>query len=364
MARILSFDRNFAPMVVCVGTIVLAGLPLSAQDDDAEASSGPQQAVIERVPLVLRNPQEFQVPLSLKPAVSVALVARVDAEVSNIMVGMGDAAKARTELLRLESTERQLELQQATAQFQLAQLLQKNGQESEDVLKARLDLARIQLTLAEHRAEETIIRAPFDGTVTDVHVVKNQFVRAGDPVLTLADLTKLTVDVPVDRKEVKQGDKIDVRVEDVTVSATVEAILPLDAKFEPLRDLFLSIATARLTIDNGGGQFHVGQTVYSDLIPRQMVTEVATANLSNTDDGRRKVQVIRDGFVRDIPVELLGQMGEDYVFVTGRFAATDELIVSSSEELLDGTRVMHSAAAPAEGQSPRPRSGPTGRPSF
>jgi hypothetical protein len=74
------------------------------------------------------------------------------------------------------------------------------------------------------------------------------------------------------------------------------------------------------------------------------------------------VQVIRDGFVRDVKVELLGQMGEDYVFVSGRFGLTDELVLKSSEPLLDGSRVMAQGQSQGAGSSPEPKgNAPAGR---
>jgi hypothetical protein len=91
--------------------------------------------------------------------------------------------------------------------------------------------------------------------------------------------------------------------------------------------------------------------VYSDLIPRHPVVESPTAAIGNSADGQRKVQVIREGFVRDVPVQLLGQSGDTHVFVTGRFGPTDELVVKSSAELLDGTRVVQATEDPVAGAS-------------
>jgi hypothetical protein len=53
--------------------------------------------------------------------------------------------------------------------------------------------------------------------------------------------------------------------------------------------------------------------------------------------------------VRDVPVELLGQVGPDRIYVSGPFRNDDELIVRSSRELPDGTRVRPRRA----GERPR-----------
>ncbi|REJ71701.1 MAG: HlyD family efflux transporter periplasmic adaptor subunit [Planctomycetota bacterium] len=312
-----------------------------AQDDD-DKPEGPQQAVIERLPLVLRDPQTYRSPMHLEPITSIDVVAQIDGVVSSVMFKAGDKASARAEAVRLESEERQLELDLARSRFQAAQIEQRTAGEgaNQELIEAKLDIARNELKLAEHRLDQAISYIPFDGQVTWVHVVPGQFVRAGDPVMTVADLSKLMVAVPVERSEVQPGDTLELKVEDASVSAKVEDVHPLLERFEPLRDLFLSIATARAVIDNSNGAYSPGQTVYSDLIPRHPVSEVPTIALGNTDDGARRVQVIREGFVRDVPVVLLGQSGDDYVFVAGRFSERDELVVKSSEELLDGMRVV------------------------
>ncbi len=331
----------------------------------AGATTERQQAVIERMPLVTRPAQTYQVPLHLEPVTSLDLVAQVDGVVAAISVKAGDRISAQSEALRLESTERQLEFDRAKAAYRAAQLEQAAASaQAAELATAKLDVAKFELQLAQHRLDQTMIRAPFTGTITRMYVVQGQFVRAGQPLANLADVTRVVVEMPVDRKGVQSGAAMSVKVEDATANGTLEAVLPLAERFEPLRDLFLSIASGRVVIDNSSGQFSVGQTVYSDMIPRQPVVEVPMVTVGNTPEGRRKVQVIREGFVRDVPVELLGQVGDTHIFVTGRFGATDELIVKTSEELLDGTRVVPAgeavparAAAAGAGPTHRTESG-------
>jgi multidrug efflux pump subunit AcrA (membrane-fusion protein) len=312
--------------------------------------------VIERLPLVLRDPKSYQTPLTLRPVTAIDLVAQVDGIVASVQVLPNQSVVKQSEAARLESAERQLELERAQAAAKVAQGA--TGAQAADLL----DVAKLDVKIAEQRLDKTIVRVPFDGTVTNTYVVPGQFVRAGDPLVRLADLRKLTVDLPVDRNLVKPGSNLELKVEDQTVTGLVNAVLPLQPRFEPLRDLFLSVAMAQVVVDNAGGKFVEGQTVYSDVIPRAPVTEVPTPAVTSNTEGNRRVQVIREGFVRDVPVELLGQAGNDYVYVTGRFGATDELVVKSSKELRDGMRVLPATALAADAPSPGgtrpPQTGP------
>jgi multidrug efflux pump subunit AcrA (membrane-fusion protein) len=253
-----------------------------------------------------------------------------------------------------------LELDRATAALRAAE------QESASTgAAARVEVAKKDVELAEFRLEQTIIRMPWDGTLYQVHVTEGHYVRAGDPLVTIADPSRVFVEAPIDRTQSKVGDVIELHVEEVNAQGTLAAILPLSERLDPLRGLFASVASGRIELDNADGRFLPGQTVYSPLIPRQPVGEVPVAAVGNTDDGQRKVQVIRDGVVRDVPVQLLGQIGQEYVWVSGRFGTTDQLILRSSEPLADGTAVTPRtvaeqgsvpAAQPAAG-SPAPRTG-------
>jgi hypothetical protein len=64
------------------------------------------------------------------------------------------------------------------------------------------------------------------------------------------------------------------------------------------------------------------------------------------------VQVLRDNVVRDIPVAVLAPIGSDRSFVSGPVDAADELIVSATQELADGTVVR--SALPAVQQAAKP----------
>ena len=311
-----------------------------------EVDNGPDHAVIERVSLALRDPATYHVTMELEPATSVRLVARVDGVIHRVLAERGEAVSREEEVVRLESGLCELELERAKAALQLAQHESEfaEGGPSSIIASDRVRVAELDVQIAEHRQDDTRTRVPFDGTITAIHVVPGQVVRSGDPLVTLSDLSQLTVDVPVSRPDVDEGAPFELRVEEQAVTGQITHLLPLAEEFHRLRDLFLSVTTARITVDNQAGELSVGQTVHSDFVPRHPVAEIPTAALLNADDGQRKVQVIREGYVRDVPIQLLGQDGDEYVFVSGRFGPADELVVKTSAELLDGTRVVPSTS--------------------
>ncbi len=303
--------------------------------------------LVERAPLILRDSTRFQIPLRLEAARSVRISARVDGVVATLPTKLGDRVQAQGEVGRLESQERQLELAKAQAALRAAQAERAAASgPAASVAEARIDEAKAAAEIAALRLDACNLRSPLTGTVTQVHVSEGQFVKAGEPIVTVVDPTKLVVEVPIDAKTATAGSRTELMVEDQTVPATVDAIVPLRERFEPLRDLFVAVSTGMLSIDNSGGKLRVGQTAYSPMIPRQAVTEVPTSAVSNSGDGDRKVQVIRDGIVRDVRIQPLGQQGDAYLFVSGRFGAGDELVLKSSEPLLDGARIVAPEGTP------------------
>ncbi|OYW18924.1 MAG: hypothetical protein B7Z55_09770 [Planctomycetales bacterium 12-60-4] len=167
-------------------------------------------------------------------------------------------------------------------------------------------------------------------------VVEGQYVRAGDPLVEVGDSSRVKVEVPTERSAATKGSQVTVKIESVEVQGVIEAILPLNPAFDPLRDLFESITSAVVVFDNADGRLFAGQTVYVPLIPRNPVVQVASSSILNTADGARKVQVLRGAVVRDLTVTLMGPVGIDRLYVAGPFSVNDEVIYETSHQLPDG----------------------------
>lgn len=326
--------------------------PATGAATSTDSKAGGRSIVIERAPVIFRDPGKYQVNLHLLPARRLSLTSSVDGVVSSIQTKLGSEIASQAEAVRLDASEAQLHLLRAQAARKAAQA-ELDGANNKAAAEARLEVADADLKLAELRQSRSIIRTPLQGIVTSIHVVVGEFVRAGQPLVDVIDTTELFVDVPVEGQKQNVGDPIELRIEDSTVTGQLQSVLPLTTQFDSLRELVPSPATGRVVLPNSAGKWRAGQTVYSPLIPRFPVAEVPTGAVQNADQGTRKVQVIREGFVRDVPVSLLGQIGGDYIFVSGRFGVNDELIVKSSETLLDGARVT-SRAPQGANNSPQP----------
>ena len=289
--------------------------------------------------------------------------------VRSIKLKTGDKAITQTPAIQLDNAAQTLAVEKAQLQVKLAQLGTKEFGANTEIGKIKLEIAQKELDLARMKLAETLLNTPFECEVFRIQAVAGQYVAPGEPLMTIADTSKLKVEIPVDRRQVQPGQSITLRVEDQQQSVKVESVLPLSSGFEKLRELFPTVASAVVVLDNSGGRFKPGQTVFADIIPRNPITELPNTALQNLADAaqpdQRQVQVIRNFVVRNVPVRVLSQVGASRSYVTGEFQDGDELITSSTVPLKDGSQVRPTTPAKPVKNSPGTTGpgSPTRRPS-
>lgn len=331
-----------------------------AVDSSSDSNNAPAEIVIHRRRIHLRAPEKYQVPMHLDPVRTVRLAAPFDGTVKSILHKPGAHLESAAEVIRMDMTEKELRRDRAKALYQVAKLEDEQASgNAKPLADARLQAAKAELDLAVYWVEQGAIRAPFSCEVLRVDVSEGQIVRMGEPLAIVGDMTALMVEMPVDRNATKAGQPMEIKVEDRTVPATVDAILPLAPRFEALRDLVPSAASAVLVVPNTDGRLRAGQTVYSQFVPRDVVADVPNNCITNSPDGNHKVQVLRNNVVRDVPIATLAAVGSDRSFISGPFDPSDEVIESASPELADGTIVRPSLALPQPQEAAKP--GPTSR---
>jgi membrane fusion protein (multidrug efflux system) len=353
------FPRNLMQCGLLTGMLILGQTTTSFAQPPVTAD--PNQVTIKRESLLLTSPDHYKVPLILKPQRQIMFVATAGGLIENVQGKPGDQLREQAEIIRLDTTREALLLIKAKADYEAGKMreqLAKDGKgnvpagvaaEELKSLKALLDLAQLDV-------DRRVLRAPFSGKIGAVHVAVGQYVRTGDLLASYGDQSQLTVNVPVDRIKAKEGDEIDLKIEGNPVKGKIQVINPLSLEFDNLRELIESPATATVIIDNAQAKLFPGQSVFVDIIPKEAVTRVPNQVIAtNQTAGDRKIQVIRENTVRDIPIRLLAPVGNDYTYVTGPFKPGDEVILSSSIPLTDGVTVQ-STMQPAPDANAPPKS--------
>ncbi len=91
----------------------------------AESNSGPTEIVIHRRRIHLRTPEKYQLSMHLDPVRTVRLAAPFDGSVKSILHKAGDRLESGGEVVRMDTTEKQLRLDRAKALFKVAQIEEK-----------------------------------------------------------------------------------------------------------------------------------------------------------------------------------------------------------------------------------------------
>lgn len=143
---------------------------------------------------------------------TVTLKTEIAGQVLELLVEKGDAVKRGDILLRLSPDERPHQLEQARAlqqqrelEYQAAKALKSKGLQAERQLAEAVSLlraARVQLKSAELNVERQTLRAPFDGVIQARQAEQGDYLKVGDPVLTLVNLNPLVVRGDVAESEV------------------------------------------------------------------------------------------------------------------------------------------------------------------
>ncbi len=274
----------------------------------------------------------------------------MDGMIRSVDARLGTAVRESQELVLFDATEANASLQSATAELKEKRLMQKRHSD---------DLAGLQVEAAEARVEAgkgrwsdrcdrprplRLAASSMWPVCPDSSCSRGTIDRGGE----VADTSSRSAVLPVDRRVVAVGSDINVPVEEQEVSGKVAAVLPLPESFAVLRELATPYAAASVVFPNSKGQLDAGYRARPAGVPVTALANIPRRAV-HADDLRGAanflVQVIRNEYVTNIPVHVLGPIGPDRVQVSGQFRRTDALIVGSSVSLIPGTLVrIHDGA--------------------
>jgi multidrug efflux pump subunit AcrA (membrane-fusion protein) len=341
-------SRGFAFLWACVSVAGGQTLPTSAR--------------IESVPLELTMPERYQVAELLEPVRRVTLIAPSDGFVRSIEFRLGSPVKELQEIAQLDRGEASAQLKIAAAEVK-EQEAELKGHAASDLHRSHLDAAKARMELAQIALDHCTLRAPFSGRLVALPVCAGQYVLKGTTIAELADVSALKTLLPVDRRSVASGASLTVQVEGQELTGKVQAVVPLPLQYVALRELATPLAGAWVVVPNAKGELEPGLRVRPTTVP---VTPIATIPKRAVKQGDARssegamVQVIRNEYVTNVPVRVLGDTGPERTQITGLLRRTDALIVSSSVSLLAGTLVRFgdgSTQRGIEGQPPDPSHG-------
>ena len=198
--------------------------------------------------------------------------------------------------------------------------------------------ARASLDLAEIALQDALVTAPYPGVVIGRHSVAGNYVRIGDPIVTLLNdqAMEIEVDVPALRAaRLTVGTEVQVSLQDgVTLQASIRAVVPEENPRTRTRGVRLTPLMPMAAAHFAGNQAVTVQIPVG--AARQATTVHKDAIVIN--GGRQMVYVVEDGKVAPRPVET-GESSGNRVEVLSGLMEGDIAVVRGNERLRPGQAV-------------------------
>tara|TARA_B100001559_G_scaffold276034_1_gene246800 strand:- start:281 stop:1420 length:1140 start_codon:yes stop_codon:yes gene_type:complete len=177
---------------------------------------------------------------SLLPSQRVLMRSQIDGVIENINFEEGDEITKEKRLIDISTKELQLKLKIAIADSNLAEINIKRDEKLAssnlisssqlDQTRTRAESARLNKELARISLKKSLISSPLDGTVKTKHVKVGEFVRKGDKLVEILDLSRVIVKVNIPELEIleiKIGQKVEIALyimEEIIFSGEVKNI--------------------------------------------------------------------------------------------------------------------------------------------
>lgn len=268
----------------------------------------------------------------------------------------GERVKKGAKLFALDSRKEIAQVAQVKAEEELARQNAERAkqlagtraisQQEVDQLASQVDVRRATRQLEEERLADRVIYAPFDSVAGPRMVSLGQFVNMGTTLVTLVDLDKVKITFRIPERQlsfVKLGQEARVKVgayPDKVFTGKVDLI-------NPEIDATTRTAEIRLMAPNAEGLLKPGMFARVELVTGRredglVIPESAlVAGLENFS-----VYVITGDVARVQPVKLGVRMPGKVEIASG-LMATQEIVVSGTQKLVDGTKVVNSPDIPA-----------------
>jgi membrane fusion protein, multidrug efflux system len=360
--RFGSFVTYFVGLLVIVGAAV-AGLQLWLQKDAQLVAS--REALAEgiargpavQVATIVQGPKERTITLlgDTRPYQVATVYGKVSGYVRSIAVDRGDHIKEGQIIAEVESAETDRQYDAAVSDMDNKH---KNAEREQDLVARgwtsvqTADAAATAYRMAQANVAQLqvmksyeILRAPFDGTVTarfvDVGVLVQSSVTnqtSNQPVVTIADMTRLRVDVYVEQRDVPfvhVGDMADV-ADGANAERHVRArISRTSDQLDPrTRTLFVE-----LDVDNSENFLVPGSFAYVTLhVPVASYPEIPVTALLVRGSNTFVADVGNDSMVHLRPVKVASTDGMRVALADGARVG-DRVAVNLPDEIADGSRV-------------------------
>ena len=373
---------GLAVLLVAAGLFRALSARKEQQEAVAKAAQQMVQAVVELAPTDVVKAQQrdlaqgLPVSGSLRAVNSALVKARVAGELQGLTVREGDAVKAGQLIARVDATESQARVRQAQqqadaarSQIDIAQRQFDNNKALVDqgfISKSALDtsLNNLQSAQANYKAaaanvdlarkglDDTLLRAPIGGVVSQRLAQPGERVGIDARVIEIVDLSRLELEAAL-----SAGDSMDVRVGQqamLQVEGSARPVAARVARINPSAQAGSRSVLAYLSIENGAG-LRQGMFAQGTLGTGQASALTVPLSAVRTDKPVPYVLLVEDNRVahRSVQTGARGKAENELMVAVQGLAPGALVIQGNLGPLREGTPVRFTAAARSS-KSPSP----------
>ena len=322
---------------------LLSGLFLVSCSKKEEAVAEEASEVVKVLTLQEETiSRELEFTTTLKPYDKVAVSPAMAGRIANIYVKEGDYVSKGQLLVKMDETnylKTKLEFENIKVDFERISALNENNnvaKQTYDQMKAKYDIYKTSL---ENLEENTYLRAPFSGVITEKNYENGElFTQMNILTLMKIDYLKAYISVPETYLPIlKKGSEVVIYSDiyaDVKFNATIETIFPT---IDPSTHTFQVL----LRVPNGKNSLRPGMFVRTKLelgktkailVPYQSVLKLQGSN-------DRYMYKVVDGRAKRIDV-LLGQRVDDRVeIISDEVKEGEQVVVVGQARLVDDVKL-------------------------
>lgn len=281
-----------------------------------------------------------------QPIAEATLSTKLMGTVTNVLVHEGDRVTAGQPLVHIDSRDlvardsqvqasiasaRAMQLDAATQARRIRSLYADSAatRAQLDAVETALARANAGVRAAEAAAHELAatrayadVRAPFAGIVTRRFVDPGAFAAPGAPLVTVQNTSRLRVSVnaaPEDVRRLKRGDRVAATIEDTTVRATIEGVVPSAG----------NVYTVNAIVANPHGTL-LANAAASIAIPRGLRQAVLVPSAAIKRQGDLTGVIVRDAGGDNLRWVRLGAPRGAFVEVTSGLVAGATIVIPAA----------------------------------
>ena len=299
----------------------------------------------------------------LAPDREVVLSTQVSGIVNQYTVDVGDRVAAGETLVKLDDIDYVLALREAEANLQTARIrlpVEKNAflraqrllpekaitpelydQAEAAYASAQATVTRLEslVAMARRSVQKTAIPAPFGGHVTRRFVEMGQNIAVGEPVMQIADMQSMRVNIHISELDTVHIDKAD----PVTVTVEAYAVKALPGRVDEIAiqaDARTNTFEVEVLVDNAAFQLKAGLTARVAIQTHVIPSVVMIAQHSVLfRENRKEVFVVGPDKQAEARTVKLGRIVGSEVRILEGLNPGDSLVVSGAQYLKPGDRV-------------------------